>query len=259
MLTIGFGTVSEYSRSRVPRPPQKRTTFIVVAAPLTLAPLTLGDELSTVKRFRVFLRRPGLDATDPHQRHEGVGGEPVLVPLALKAVHQQLDLLQACGLIQVHEHVGRPNVTVVFHDFVFEDQVIAVGVPRQFRHEAMVLVQIVSVVREDDVRRYPPLQVLEELLDLAADVWKETVPEALHDDVLMLRVGEDTVAGGYRLAVALPTGTQHDPVDLGFVMGREQTQERPAAADLDVVAVGADTQESGGAVVLEGEVESEHG
>ena len=30
--TIGFGTVPEYSRSRVPRPPQKRTTFIVSAA-----------------------------------------------------------------------------------------------------------------------------------------------------------------------------------------------------------------------------------
>src|SRR5437667_6622938 len=28
MFTIAFGTVSEYSRSRVPRPPQKRTTFI---------------------------------------------------------------------------------------------------------------------------------------------------------------------------------------------------------------------------------------
>src|SRR2546427_9589588 len=100
MLTIGFGTVSEYSSNRVPRPPQKRTTFIAVAAPLTLAPLTLGDDLPTIKRFRVFLRRPGLDATDPHQRHECVGGEPVFVPLALKAIHQQLDLLQACGLVQ---------------------------------------------------------------------------------------------------------------------------------------------------------------
>src|SRR2546422_10838550 len=28
MFTIAFGTVSEYSRGRVPRPPQKRTTFI---------------------------------------------------------------------------------------------------------------------------------------------------------------------------------------------------------------------------------------
>src|SRR3989442_16012659 len=28
MFPIAFGTVSEYSRSRVPRPPQKRTTFI---------------------------------------------------------------------------------------------------------------------------------------------------------------------------------------------------------------------------------------
>src|SRR5687767_2938959 len=28
MLTIDFGIVSEYSRSRVPKPPQNRTTFI---------------------------------------------------------------------------------------------------------------------------------------------------------------------------------------------------------------------------------------
>src|SRR5713226_4338233 len=29
MFTIGFGILSEYSRSRVPRPPQNRTTFMV--------------------------------------------------------------------------------------------------------------------------------------------------------------------------------------------------------------------------------------
>ena len=29
ILTIGFGTMSECSRNRVPKPPQKSTTFIV--------------------------------------------------------------------------------------------------------------------------------------------------------------------------------------------------------------------------------------
>jgi hypothetical protein len=33
MLTIGFGTVSECSRSRVPKPPQNSTTFIVLSVP----------------------------------------------------------------------------------------------------------------------------------------------------------------------------------------------------------------------------------
>jgi hypothetical protein len=29
MLTIGLGTASEYSRSRMPKPPQNSTTFMI--------------------------------------------------------------------------------------------------------------------------------------------------------------------------------------------------------------------------------------
>src|SRR5689334_14374278 len=36
MVTIGFGIVSEYSRMRIPRPPQNSTTFMKVAFPLGL-------------------------------------------------------------------------------------------------------------------------------------------------------------------------------------------------------------------------------
>src|SRR5437773_944027 len=39
MLTIGFGTVSEYSRNRVPRPPQNRTTFIPASSRVRRASL----------------------------------------------------------------------------------------------------------------------------------------------------------------------------------------------------------------------------
>ena len=31
--TIGLGTASEYSRMRIPKPPQNRTTFIIVESP----------------------------------------------------------------------------------------------------------------------------------------------------------------------------------------------------------------------------------
>src|SRR3989344_1386045 len=61
MLTIGFGTVSEYSRSRVPRPPQNRTTFILFLLPT--ADLSIG--LWPIHPFRVYRGTAGAGTCQP--------------------------------------------------------------------------------------------------------------------------------------------------------------------------------------------------
>jgi hypothetical protein len=47
MGTIGFGRASEYSRIRIPKPPQKSTTFIVASEFFALS-LTLVGQLGPV-------------------------------------------------------------------------------------------------------------------------------------------------------------------------------------------------------------------
>src|SRR6266403_5582247 len=142
MFTIGFGTVSEYSRRRVPRPPQKRTTFMVVAAPLTW--IDLEDDLAAVEGFRVLFGSPGLHATDSQESLKRIRREPVVVPLGLEAIHDEADLLLAGRLIQMHEEIRKAEVAVVFQNLVLKDQVIPKRVPGQVRDETVILMEIVA-------------------------------------------------------------------------------------------------------------------
>ena len=57
----------------------------------------------------------------------------------------------AISSVRWHERIGRADVPVVLRDLVLEDQVVAERVPRQLGDEAMVLVQIGALVREDQV------------------------------------------------------------------------------------------------------------
>ena len=61
---------------------------------------------------------------------------------------------------------GCAHVPVVLGYLVLEDQVVAEGVPGQLAAQAMILMQVGALVREDRVWRELGLQLLEEVLDL---------------------------------------------------------------------------------------------
>src|SRR5262245_18669397 len=84
----------------------------------------------------------------------------------------------------MYKEVGGSDVAIVFRDLIFEDQVISKGVPSELRYQAVVLVQVLAVVGEDDIRGDRLLERLEELLYLGPQVRKETVLEVSDHDVL---------------------------------------------------------------------------
>ena len=88
------------------------------------------------------------------------------------------------------------------------------GVPRQLARQAMVLVVVVARVREDDLRVDPALQVLEDVLNLAADVRQEAVSELVHLDVHVRGAGQERGRARTRLFGAIARRSEHDPVDL---------------------------------------------
>src|SRR5438128_7175235 len=107
MFTIAFGTVSEYSRSRVPRPPQKRTTFIEtsstersdfrqlgVASGLAGGPRALQSllEPALATEVPVLLGQQPVCQTSYRQLHVVVGEHLVLCDFTreLAALHQPL-------------------------------------------------------------------------------------------------------------------------------------------------------------------------
>ena len=84
--------------------------------------------------------------------------------LRLKRIHDVSNFLLAELSLERHENAGLPEVTVVFGNLVFQDQMIAKCVPGQFRDQAVVLMSVFPVVRENEVRRDCLLQIFENAL-----------------------------------------------------------------------------------------------
>src|ERR1700752_61365 len=87
--------------------------------------------LANVEGLGATLGGIAFDAAQAGQRLEGVAGEPAAASLAGQALEQDVALaLQLCTG-EGHEEVGPPQVPVELRDLVFEDQLVAKGVPGQ--------------------------------------------------------------------------------------------------------------------------------
>ena len=128
--------------------------------------------------------------------------------LALEHPHDEVRLLASELLRDGDEDIRRRKVAVVLRDLVLDDQVIPPGVPRQLAYEAVVLVEVVTGVREDQVRFEPSLELFEDVLDLAADVREVSVPKPVDLDVDGARRGEERIGARPRLALAIPRRAQ---------------------------------------------------
>src|SRR5262245_8896228 len=105
--------------------------------------------------------------------------------------------------IEVHKDVRRPQVAVVFRNFVLQDPMAPEGIPRQVRYQTMILVAIVAVVSEDQIWRASRLQFLEVLLDVMADVREEAVPKAFDVTLHVRRPFQEGAGAGARLGCSL--------------------------------------------------------
>src|SRR4029453_6685298 len=195
MLTSGLGIWSEYSLSLIPRPPQKRTTFMGYPPAARL-----DHDFSTVEAFSVLPGCFRLDSSNSQKRQECVRGEPVFLPLGLEAVHYHADLFLADGIVEMNEEIGTSQIAVVFQDFIFQDELIPVGVPRQLGDQAMVLMEIVAVVGEDEIRGDPFFQLFEEALYLVSEVREEACLEIPDQNLLLLRARQEDLGAHERLS-----------------------------------------------------------
>ncbi len=81
-------------------------------------------------------------------------------------------------LVERDETVRRAEVAVELRNLVLQNQVIPERVPGQIRQHAVILVPVVPIVRQHEVRS-TRLQRLEDRLDLGAVVGEEAVAEAV--------------------------------------------------------------------------------
>src|SRR6185503_9634270 len=168
---------------------------------------------------------------------EELFGEPALSALALELVEKVAHLPPADLVVQVDEQVRRAEVSVELRDLVLQDHVVPERVPGELRDQSVILVPILAVMGEDEVRRHPPLDLLEEALHRLPRVRQEAVPEVLDHDLLPLDVAQDGTGARQRFRPSPRVRREDDPRDGGRVTVLEKLEDRPTAADLDVVTV----------------------
>src|SRR6202171_4906638 len=85
----------------------------------------------------------------PQQGQEADIQKPLLRCLRAEGLLKKGGLLPTRRFVQRRKCIGGTQISVVFGNFVFQDEVIAKRVPGQFIEQAMVLVQVMTIVGED--------------------------------------------------------------------------------------------------------------
>ena len=94
---------------------------------------------------------------------------------------------------------------------------ISERVPGQFANHAMVLVQIMAEVGEDEVGHELFLEIFESIFDGSADVGKKTVAEGFYDDGFLASATKKGFGATFSFASAVRIGTKDEPIKFQFV------------------------------------------
>ncbi len=167
----------------------------------------------------------------------------MLVALCSEGVKQILDFPLTDGRSDGHEEIRRAEVAIVFWDLVFENEMISEGVPSEVGKHPMVLVTVVPVMGEYQVRSEIRFQLLEEFLDLGTDEWKEGVAEVAHDDPFVSSPSKKRGSTSIGFLLALRARAEHHPSNVKAGILGKQRKNRATATDLDVIAVRTEAQQ----------------
>jgi hypothetical protein len=125
-------------------------------------------------------------------------------------------------------------------------------IPRQFRHQTVILMEIVTVVRKYQIRRKIGFYLLEALLDFRSTIGKKAIAQTVYDnrpigDIFQKRSG---AFPGFLLAPLV--GAKDNPTNRQLAVQARQTQDSATATDLNVVTVRAQAEKAERSSTIEG-------
>jgi len=196
-----------------------------------------------VERFRISIDCSTLCSTKPQQSEESLFTEPILPTLCSENIDQRFDLAAGHTPAQRHVQVRLAEVSVPFRNLVFENELLAEGVPGQVGHDSVVLVPVVTRVSEDDVWTEVARETFERVLDGIEMRREISVPKFMEVDRSLRRGAEEFPSSTLCLARAGPSCAPDHPSEFWSRSSSHQSRQRAAAPDLDVVRVRANTKD----------------
>ena len=112
----------------------------------------------------------------------------------------------------MNEEVRCSHIPIVLDDLILQNQMAAESVPRQLRDQPVILMEILTVVREDQIRRNRRFQALEVLLYLCSDVGKEAISELIEHYVLAPRSGQKATRTLSRFSCSESLCCKYNPI-----------------------------------------------
>src|SRR4029434_6486030 len=161
------------------------------------------DELAAVEGFGMAAGCVALHSTHAQEGPEEILREPALAGLAWEAGKDHLDFPPTERVVERYEDIRRPEVAVVLGDLVFENELVSEGVPRELGDQPVVLMEVVAVVGEHEVRGSRTLELLEGLLDSRPVVRQEPITEFLDDDLGFRRAAQEPLGAAPCLVLSL--------------------------------------------------------
>lgn len=116
---------------------------------------------------------------------------------------------------------------------------IAKGIPGKLADDAMVLMQIVPIVREHQIWVYPFLKQLEVALDLFATIGEKALLEFPGHNSGLSCIPKKPFCAGNRFPFPWPLRTEHHPCYDTVLVRPQKLQDRPSAANLDIIGMRA--------------------
>ena len=203
--------------------------------------LSSKDELPRIERLSKLTRGICVDTADTHQSLKGIGSEPLFVTLRFEAGGQVLDFAVTSFLIEIHVKIRVTKIAVIFENFIFEDQLIAPGVPGQLVDHSMILMEIIASVREDQIGRQRVFQLFKVLFDFDVLRRKKSIAEVQDRDILLSGTFQKEFGAMAGFFVAGGAGTENYPVEFQVATCAQKFEDGTAAANLDVVGMGSQT------------------
>ena len=108
----------------------------------------------------------------------------------------------------------------------------------------MILMQVLAMMRKDHVWIEFGLDLLEIVLDLGAHIGEIAVTKRLNDNPPALSRAQEHLGAGLRFSRPLAASAKHDPQEVQVGIVCSDLENGAAATNLDVIAVGPQTQDA---------------
>ena len=134
------------------------------------------------------MRSVRFEPAQPQNRKESILGKPVFMFLACETLNDILNFFATDRITQMNEKIGRPGISIVLDDFVFQDEMIPECVPSQLGYKAVVLMEVLAMMCQDEIRRGFSLQFFEEIFYLSPNVGEKSISQTFDRNFFSSRI-----------------------------------------------------------------------